>query len=377
MEVDSDIKEYLSSLESQLPNDLAKLVSDCAVFFERRFWHQLTETAFEFLTDPRSEQFRLSFYLNFISYWGKNMNKTKLVIFAVLAANQLQDKNEVDDLFSKVLQIVNTPESQDAYAFALLENGNFKLLQNDLDSTMETMKQAKQIISSLNKVDPVIHASYYRLNADYYKVKANFGDYYRNSLLYLSCIKIEDLSQAQQFERAHDLAVSALLSDSIYNFGDLLSHPIIQTLKDSEQFWLYELLLSFNNGDISSLMNLRDRLQNHPLLLQKVDFLQKKMRLMALVEIVFKKQGSGDKNDQSIPFEVLASDIKVAVSDIEHLVMMALSLRLIDGKIDEISKCVNFKWVQPRYLDKSQIKTMAVRLDYLNLRSLAMINEMN
>ncbi|PVV01176.1 hypothetical protein BB560_004416, partial [Smittium megazygosporum] len=156
-----------------------------------------------------------------------------------------------------------------------------------------------------------------------------------------------------------------------------LSHPIIQTLKDSEQFWLYELLLSFNNGDISSLMNLRDRLQNHPLLLQKVDFLQKKMRLMALVEIVFKKQGSGDKNDQSIPFEVLASDIKVAVSDIEHLVMMALSLRLIDGKIDEISKCVNFKWVQPRYLDKSQIKTMAVRLDYLNLRSLAMINEMN
>ncbi|PVU92388.1 hypothetical protein BB561_003847 [Smittium simulii] len=362
MDVDTNVHEYLKNLEEQVPSELAKLCSDFAVLYDRKFWHQLTEKSALFLQDPNSEPHRLSFYLNFICDWQSNMNKIKLVTFAIIAAKQFKDVKDAENLLLSVAEKVDSLETQDAYAMAKLEQAHFKLLQNDIDSTQTSLKEADKIISALPKVDASVHASYYRVSADYYKVKAKFGDYYKNALLYLSCIKLEDLSSEQIFERVHDLAISALLSDTIYNFGDLLSHPIIETLRDSDRGWMYELLVAFNNGDIIKLDNLLNRLKEQPILFQHQDFLKQKMRLMALVETVFKKQGSGKKNEQSIPFKTLAQDIKVTVGEIEHLVMLALSLGLVYGKIDEISQSVDFQWVQPRYLDKNQIKNMGSKL---------------
>lgn len=42
--------------------------------------------------------------------------------------------------------------------------------------------------------------------------------------------------------------------------------------------------------------------------------------------------------------------------------MKALSLKLIKGSIDEVEKVINVQWVQPRVLDKAQLKSMQQRL---------------
>ena len=63
------------------------------------------------------------------------------------------------------------------------------------------------------------------------QAKAEFADYYRNSLRYLACVDIEkDLTAAERIERAHDLGIAALLGQSIYNFGELVRpdlHPFL------------------------------------------------------------------------------------------------------------------------------------------------------
>jgi hypothetical protein len=54
------------------------------------------------------------------------------------------------------------------------------------------------------------------------QARAEYADYYKNSLLYLACVNVEtDLLPQQRYERAHDLAVAALLG-KIYNFGELV-----------------------------------------------------------------------------------------------------------------------------------------------------------
>lgn len=54
--------------------------------------------------------------------------------------------------------------------------------------------------------------------------KADYVAFYRSSLLFLACIDVEtDLSAAERLSRAHDLAVAALLGETIYNFGELVS----------------------------------------------------------------------------------------------------------------------------------------------------------
>jgi len=51
-----------------------------------------------------------------------------------------------------------------------------------------------------------------------------YTPYYKNSLLYLACVDVEkDLTTEDRLSRAHDLSISAFLSDEIYNFGELVS----------------------------------------------------------------------------------------------------------------------------------------------------------
>lgn len=56
------------------------------------------------------------------------------------------------------------------------------------------------------------------------QIKASYVPFYRSSLLFLACIDLDkDLSKEERVTRAHDLGVAALLGDSLYNFGELVS----------------------------------------------------------------------------------------------------------------------------------------------------------
>lgn len=50
--------------------------------------------------------------------------------------------------------------------------------------------------------------------------------------------------------RAHDLSIAALLGETIYNFGELLQHPIMDSLAGTPHEWLKNLLFVFNEGNI-------------------------------------------------------------------------------------------------------------------------------
>lgn len=55
------------------------------------------------------------------------------------------------------------------------------------------------------------------------QAKAEYANYYKNSLLYLACVNVAtDLTVEERVQRAHDLGLSALLGN-IYNFGELVS----------------------------------------------------------------------------------------------------------------------------------------------------------
>lgn len=116
-----------------------------------------------------------------------------------------------------------------------------KLIFGDIEGTKADMDAAWKVLDDLSGVDRGVNAAYYSIAADYYKVvfpsndlscgspqrsaqaKAEFGSYYKNSLLYLACVDIaKDLSEEDRLSRAHDLSIAAFLGDQIYNFGELV-----------------------------------------------------------------------------------------------------------------------------------------------------------
>ncbi|KAJ1825841.1 26S proteasome regulatory subunit, partial [Coemansia sp. RSA 2703] len=174
MEVDNSVYSYLQKQQNEVPSQLAPYFGEFEDLYERKIWHQLTEKVEKFINIPEAAPYRIGLYNEFIRDWQKHMNKVKLVLFALAAARQFDSSPTAAEFMSEIAEDVNKPDSQDAYALALLESAHFRLLLNDLDSTRDTLEKCQKMIESFSNVDSVIHASFYRVCADYYKAKAAF-----------------------------------------------------------------------------------------------------------------------------------------------------------------------------------------------------------
>lgn len=187
----------------------------------------------------------------------------------------------------------------------------------------------------------------------------DFANYYRTALLYLACIDLSSLSDEERHRRAYYLSVAALVSTSIYNFGELLLHPILDTLGRSEDdAWLRDLLFAYNRGDLAAYDFLSDNIASNKLLNDNSDSLRQKIYLAALTEAVFRRP----PHDRTMTFATISQETKVQPQEIEHLVMKALSLGLLRGTIDQVGQIAHITWVQPKVLDMKQIESMRQRL---------------
>ena len=274
---------------------------------------------------------------------------------------------EVDDIaddqdrlnfFTDLTKKVNKPASQDAYVYALVVASEVKLRLQDFVSARKDLDSAESILDTFDSVETEVHAAFYRTNARYYQAKAEFGSYYKNALLFLACIDIGSLTLKDAQSRAYDLSVAALVSDSIYNFGELLLHPVLDTLLETPHSWLRDLLFAFNRGDLTAYNVLENNLSKSPLLEEHKTFLWQKISLSALTEAVFRRP----PHDRAMTFQTISRETNVQPEEIEILIMKALSLGLLKGSIDQVAEIARINWVQPKVLDMKQIDNMRLRL---------------
>jgi len=54
--------------------------------------------------------------------------------------------------------------------------------------------------------------------------------------------------------------------DGVYNFGELLAHPILDSLRKTDKQWIIDLMYAFNSGDIGKFEN------SQPMLQKQVNF---------------------------------------------------------------------------------------------------------
>ncbi|KAI1262008.1 hypothetical protein F5Y18DRAFT_182628 [Xylariaceae sp. FL1019] len=349
--------EFLADQRDAAPDSLQPTIIQFEDYWERKLWHQLTDLLVEFFADSESEPLRLPFYNTFILKFADKINQLKLVDLGLKAAATCKDDKERLAFLTSLAQKVDTENSQDAFVYAIVAVARVELHLRDLDASRTHLSQAERILDSFDSVETKVHAAFYQVNADYYKGNADFADYYRNALLYLACIDLSSLSPEERKGRAYDLGISALVSDSIYNFGELLLHPVLDALTGNTA-WLRDLLLAFNRGDLQAYDKLSDHIDSNRMLEDHADEIRQKIYLAALTESVFRRP----PHERAMSFATISHDTKVPTNQIEHLVMKALSLGLVRGTIDQVDELVNFTWVQPRVLDMGQIASMSQRL---------------
>lgn len=82
----------------------------------------------------------------------------------------LTDDHERLAFLTSLADRVNKPDSQDAYVYAIADVAEVKLRLQDYEGSRSDLDKSQRILDTFDSVETVVHASFYKVNADYHHV---------------------------------------------------------------------------------------------------------------------------------------------------------------------------------------------------------------
>ncbi|OWR52614.1 26S proteasome non-ATPase regulatory subunit 13 [Danaus plexippus plexippus] len=281
-----DANDYLSKKQAsdpELASDWAKLEE----LYNKKLWHQLTLKLQEFVKHPslQSGDNLIQLYNNFLTIFENKINPLSLVEIVAHIVTQYADKREAVAFLEKIEAKVKM--NAEALALCKVLQGQIYLEHlNDLDATEKIIDVLENTLEDADGVTPV-HGRFYKLASEYYRVRGPMARYYVAALRYVGCAggganlplherrTLEDADGvtpvhgrfyklASEYYRVrgpmaryyvaalryvgcaggganlplHErraaalrLALAAVLAPTVYDLGELLAHPILESLE--------------------------------------------------------------------------------------------------------------------------------------------------
>ncbi|MFH4980854.1 hypothetical protein AB6A40_007563 [Gnathostoma spinigerum] len=360
------VEAYLSKKKKSVPSEVADIWQNLEKLYTKKLWHQLTIDLLESINNPEFTKGLdlCEFYNNFIKEFEHRINPLQLVEIVIPVAKWMfaKDKESAYEFLGKIEKTVN----RDKNAVIRVRTGLIELRLAhkdkadrcvDIQLVRKMIEEAQEKLDDLPGVTPV-HAPFYKVSSVYLKEIGDYAGYYREALRYLGCEDQAKLSKSEKQMQAVLLGFAALLGENIYNFGELLAHPILKSLKGTHEQWIVNVLYAFNFGDLDKFHKYKAQWGEWDDLKKHIDFLEGKIRLLCVMELAFARPSK----ERYISFDEIAQQAQVEKDKVEFLVMKALSKGLIRGSIDQVNQTVNVTWVQPRVLSPKQIMALSDRI---------------
>lgn len=187
------ISDFLADQLQQAPEQCQAYFLSFEDYWERKLWHQLTDSLIEFFRLPESAAQRLPIFKSFVLSFADRINQLKFVSLGLMASTEcsslypsyrslelsqykaIANTTATDDqerltFLTSLADKVNKPESQDAYIYALADVANVKQRLQDLNGAQKDLETCQKVLDTFDSVETVVHASFYKVNADYYHV---------------------------------------------------------------------------------------------------------------------------------------------------------------------------------------------------------------
>jgi 26S proteasome regulatory subunit N9 len=87
------VMDFLEAQRDEAPEELQPFILEFSDLWERKLWHQLTNTLVAFFDHPQSAPLRLQFYKVFVLKFADKINQLKLVNLALKAATQCKGQS--------------------------------------------------------------------------------------------------------------------------------------------------------------------------------------------------------------------------------------------------------------------------------------------
>ncbi|KAL3797138.1 hypothetical protein HJC23_000476 [Cyclotella cryptica] len=374
---------HLSSMSSVHP-DLASVYDNLSSLYSRKLWHQLTVASLDFLSSPQTtlrttpdgQSSHLAYLQKVVLPIDKKLNPLSLARMAALVAFSLPDGTDV--LTSLLEQKERLGPSAALYLESRLGLLKLSLLArqganltvepslsmlDDIQTTIERNRPVLQQLADTESEAAIVHSSFYETAMTYRKAVGPPEGYYKEAIQYVAYTNLSELSQGDRYNLAIDLSLSALTGEGVFNFGEVVTSgaPILKALEGTEMGYLVKLLECGSRGDVIGFQAVadanREAIARQPSLVSRAEAVKEKITLLALVNMVFERPSL----ERTLLFEDIADRVGVPLEQVEWVIMRALSLKLIEGTMDQVEQTVDVTWVMPRVLNAMQMEELASR----------------
>jgi len=333
-------------------------------YTKKKLWHQLTDALLSFYQHPDAQPYLVGVFNEFVGEFWNKLDALKVVELAVAASSTLPDRHQAIQFLRPVTAKLDKEDTRLAYIRSVMETADYHLALDDVQECHTAMEQCEVLLEALGAgqgaiggIPVEIHASFYRVSANYYKCLAKYPELYKTALLYLGCVKLEDLPEEQRQDWARGLCVAAVLGDTIYNMGELLTHPVLDALHGTSDVWLADLVRVLHRGEHTPYDILATNFPKMPLFVTHQNFIRQKLCLMSLLALLTYS------SIRRVPFSTISNAARLPVTEVEYLVMKALALEVMKGKMDQVEGVVEVAWVQPRYVELAEVDGMKQKLE--------------
>jgi 26S proteasome regulatory subunit N9 len=368
---------------ANLHADLAESYKQMANLCRQKLWHQLTLTILPFVSDasnlrttPEGTNSFLALYDKVVGCVDKKLNALSLARIASAVSDSLAPadgtaaKAVLENLLTHkdrlgVPATLFAESKLNLLSLNILEQRGGALALEDNKAQLSSIQTALQANASklqemaVDTSTTIVHSAHYECAMKYRKAVGPPEAFFQEALSYLNYSPLTDMESPHQL--AMDLSLAALTGDGVFNFGQVVTTPILSALENTPEAWLMEFMHCMANGDIISFQNLSEKyaaqIQSQPALVHRAATVKEKITLLALVTMIFERPAA----ERTLSFQQIADRVLVPLDQVEWVIMRALSLKLIKGSMDQVSQLVHITWVIPRVLTDDQLQELAGR----------------
>ena len=387
--------DHLETMASQHPDLATDYYTPMATFCRSKLWHQLTVKVTDFVTSPKTVRSTTDGTHSYLALYDKvvlavatKLNALSVAKIASHVANAMQPtdataaravlENLATQLKQQQQQLSgfggdSTPAAPSP-ALIFLQSKLVSLqlaTANEQDTQLPSLKTTldgnKPLLSAVDETNPAtaaVHAAHYEASMAYYKLVGPPEAFYEQAMAFLQYAPPGTPNSTTNYHQlAVDLVLAALTGEGVYNLGQVEQNPILSVLKETPDAWLVDLLHTCAAGDVTKFAQVSQQhasqIAAQPALTNRATAVQEKMKLIALVWLVFAKP----PHERTLDFAEIAEALQVPVDQVEWVLMRAMSVKLVEGQLDQIDQTVNITWILPRVLNNQQMTDLAKRFD--------------
>ena len=360
--IPADSFKLVSTLSQKHPS-LKTLFDEIDSNMNQHLWYQLSENIITLSQSPELQQGNdlVEFYNGVVFFIEPTMNPMKYLEYV---ENMLHNyKNRMTEALQFVENIEN--KHKDFKGEAKI---SIKILKGFCYLELDKMYELEDIINTTEvdftgkfEIDSALYAQYYKLSTLFYEKKKDYDKFYNNAFQYLAYET--KLNDEDKLNLCYKMCSAMLIGEKLYNFEELIEKDFFKLMKGSKYDWISNLILSFNSAKVDQFLSMLEQnkknIEENEILKGKCDFLPIKIRIAALLELIFQK----NKTERTLSFDEICKVCLTEEDKIEYISIKALSYGLIKGYIDQAERKLYVTWIQPKYLSVGKLEVLKDRIN--------------